>query len=271
MTTEAATPPVDTSTPASAQTQQVANNELAPDAIAPEVIEPKAPKTLEQLQAELDAANRDKKRMQRGINRRTAALAEERARNQLTPKQHSDDNRADDGETVSLTKAELQRQIRDEAQRLAPTLSHQAAEVERRQGVIDSLTKTLGSQKFDQLASDLDEAFGGLQDRSGSPKAALEAVFEADNPAQVIEYLADPEHADEADAISRMGPVQAGKAVARLEDRLKAEKTKAAPQASSAPAPLERLRGVSPANKALADLDGEAFAKRRREQIKNRM
>lgn len=153
---------------------------------------------------------------------------------------------------------------------MAPQVREQAAEIERRQGVIQSLTKTWGQEKFDSVASELDDALGGLADRAGNPKPAIEAVFEADNPAQVIEYLADPEHAADAENLSRMGPVQAGKFIARLEDRIKTEQAKAKPQPSSAAAPLERIRGAPPASKALADLDDEAFAKRRREQIKNR-
>lgn len=266
MSTDTATPEADLSAVASTGEDTSNTDPAAPAAET----KPEAAKTPEQLR--IEQLERDNKRMQRGIDRRTRQLAEERARNQLTPKRQSGDNDpGSDGDTVSLTKAELQRQIREEAARLAPTLSEQTAEVERRQGVIASLTKTLGPEKFDQLASDLDDAFGGLQDSSGRPKPALEAVFEADNPAHVIEYLADPEHADEAEALSRMSPVQAGKAVARLEDKLKAAAAEAKPKPSSAPEPLERIRGTGAiGSRALNDLDGDDFDKRRREQIKNR-
>lgn len=250
MNTETATPQAPEA-PASVEADKTAAPTEIVETTAEQTPEPteakddKPKKTAEQLEAELEAARRDVKRMQRGIDRRTRALAEERMRNQLAAPQSQTQNApassADD--TVSLTRAELERRVREEAERLAPTLREQAAEVERRQGVIDTLGKQWGTEKFNQVASDLDDALGGLADSSGHPKAAVEAVFEADDPARVIEYLADPDNADEADRLSRMGPVQAGKAIARLEDKLKAEKAKERPQPSRAAAPLEPVRG----------------------------
>jgi hypothetical protein len=188
---------------------------------------------------------REIERLRRGIDRRTRQLAELRAERGLTREPMQENNRADagDSEPLSLTRAELAEMVKAEAQRLAPTLREQAAEVERRQGVIESLAKTWGQERFDALASDLDDAMGGLTDRDGKPKAAIEAVFEADQPARLIEWLADPDNADEAERISRMSAVQAGKAVARLEDRLKSEDAKTKPKASKAPPPLEAVRG----------------------------
>lgn len=263
MTTEAATPQADTLAPASGQPAADTPAINAADGYAKpgldesgtgqaaaaaegEQAPAKPARTLEQLQADLDAQTRINRRLQRGIDRRTAMLADERAQRQLTTPAQGTDNRpaADDSETVSLTKAELTQRIRDEAARLAPTMREQAAEVERRQGVIQSLEKSWGKEKFDTLASDLEDAFGTLTDRSGKPIAALEAVFEADAPAQVIEYLADPDNADEAERISKLGAVQAGKAIARLEDSLKAKAALAKPQPSNAPAPLEAIRST---------------------------
>jgi hypothetical protein len=268
MTTETATPVADTPAAASEATTQQPADAGTDQAASPESAAETPEPTPEQLKAELEQLRRDKARMQRGIDRRTRQLAEERARKEFAqPRAH---NPADDEDTVSLTRAELDQRIREEAQRLAPQVREQAAEIERRQGVIQSLTKTWGQEKFDSIAADLDDALGGLADRSGNPKPAVEAVFEADSPAQVIEYLADPAHAADAESLARMGPVQAGKFIARLEDRIKAEKAKAEPKPSSAAAPLERLRGVAPASKALADMSYEEFVKKRREQIKHR-
>jgi hypothetical protein len=210
--------------------------------------------------------------LQRAVDRKTRQLAEFRAREGLTRDRQDQDNRpsADDGEPVTLSRAELEAMVNERATKLAPAAAEQAAEAKRRKGVVEGLAKTWGQERFDELASDLDDAFGGLADRAGRPKPATEAVFEADDPKAVIEYLADPEHTDESEAIARMTAVQAGKAIARLEDRLKAEKAKAKPKASNAPAPLEPVRGAGPAKTALADLEGAAFDAKRREQIKNR-
>lgn len=208
---------------------------------------PKPEKTPEQR--EID-------RLRRGIDRRTRQLAEARARLEMgsglqrEQQQAHNDGAADDSQPLSLTRAQIRELVTAEAAKLAPTLNEQAAEAQRRQGVIESLAKTWGKDKFDEVASDLDEAFDGLADRSGRPKPATEAVFEADEPAKVIEYLSSPEHADEAERISRMSAVQAGKAIARLEDRIKADEAKAKPQASKAPAPLEPIQGKGGASEA---------------------
>lgn len=215
---------------------------------------------------------REIERLRRGIDRRTRQLAELRAREQLTRQPIGDTNgsSADDSQPLSLTRAELAQIVKAEALKLAPTVAEQRSEVQRRQGVIESLAKTWGQQKFDEVASDLDEVFGGLQDASGNPKPAIEAVFEADDPVKVIEWLADPENADEAERISKLSAVRAGREIARLEIKLKAESDKLKPRVSKAPAPLEPVKGAGPVSKTLADLPFDQFVKRRREMIRNR-
>lgn len=211
-------------------------------------------------------------RLRRGIDRRTRQLSDARAQLDLTrgEKQSNYEHQQDDSEPLSLTRAQIAELVNAEAQKLAPTLREQAAEVERRQSVVQSLAKTWGQERFDEVSSDLDDIFGGLTDRSGKPKAAIEAVFESDSPAAVIEWLTDPENANEAERISTLNSVQAGRAIAKLEVKLAAESAKAKPQASKAPAPLEAVKGGGPANKSLAQLSGDDFNKRRQEQIKNR-
>jgi hypothetical protein len=158
--------------------------------------------------------------------------------------------------------------VKAEAAKLAPTLRDQATEAERRQSVVQTLAKTWGQERFNELASDLDDVFGGLADSSGKPKPATEAVFEADEPAKVIEWLADPENHEESERIARMTAVQAGKAIAKLEAKLASAAPKPIP--SKAAAPLEALRGQGKTEKKLADLSGKEFAERRRRQIAQR-
>ena len=147
----------------------------------------------------------------------------------------------------------------------------QAAEEERRQGVIQSLAKTWGKERFDELSSDLDDAFGGLADRSGKPKPALEAVFEADEPARVIEYLADPDNIDEAESLARMSAAQAGRAIAKLEAKLSATPAKDKPKASKVPAPLEPVRGQGAVSTAPDPADTKAWIRWRNEQERKGM
>lgn len=210
--------------------------------------EGESPKVEEQPKPEKTPEQREIDRLRRGIDRRTRQLAEERARNSQRDLTNSQKDvnypqSADDSEPLSLTRAQLREMVKAEAAQLAPTLRTEAAEAERRASVVQSLAKTWGQEKFDEVASDLDDAFGGLTDRSGKPKPAIEAVFEADEPAKVIEWLSSPDNIDEAERISKLSAVQAGKAIAKLEAKLSADAAKDKPKASKAPAPLEAVRG----------------------------
>jgi hypothetical protein len=222
---------------------------------------PKVEKTPEQR--EID-------RLRRAIDRKTRQLAETRAAAALTRESARANNSEseEDSTPLSLTRAQLAEMVKAEAAKLAPTLRNEADEVERRRSVVQALAKTWGQERFDEVASDLDEAFGGLTDSKGKPKPATEAVFEADEPAKVIEWLADPENSEEAERIARMSAVQAGKAIAKLEAKLATAAPKPIP--SKAPAPLEALRGQGKTEKRLSDLSGKEFAERRRRQIAQR-
>jgi hypothetical protein len=182
-------------------------------------------------------------RLRRRVDNLTRQKYELRAAAPAAAPQQQQPSQADDDEPVTLTRAELQQRIAEQAKQLAPTMREQQAEVERRHAVVTSLAKEWGPEKFDTLSAELDEAFGGLADRSGMPKPATDAIFQADNPKDVIEYLTDPDNADEADRISKMPALQAGRAIARLEDKLAGAKAKSAPKPSNAPQPLEPARG----------------------------
>lgn len=196
--------------------------------------EPKKEKTAEQREIE---------RLRRRVDNLTRQKYELRAATPAAAPQQHENNQVDDDEPVTLTRAELQRQIAEQAQKLAPTMREQQAEAERRHGVVTSLAKEWGQEKFDNLSAELDDAFGGLVDRRGAPKPATDAIFEADNPKDVIEYLTDPDNADEAASLSSMSALQAGRAIARIEQKIEAAKSKAKPKPSNAPAPLEPVRG----------------------------
>lgn len=195
---------------------------------------------------------RERERMQRGIDRKTRQAAEARAEaaalrreldNLRANTQAPNNGSKDEDEPVSLSRAELNEMVKREAEKLAPTLKEQQAEIEHRRGIVEGLAREFGQERFDALAADLDEALGGLADRSGKPRPATDAIFEADDPKAVIEYLADEDNAEDAEKLARMNPVQAGKFIARLEDRLAAQKAANKPQASNAPKPLEPIRG----------------------------
>ena len=197
----------------------------------------------QQAKPEKSPEQREIERLRRAIDRKTRLLADERVRNVAPQRQERDtSSSAEDGQTYQLTQAQIDELVNQRATQLAPTLREQAAQVEHRTGVAQALLKTWGKEKFDEITSDLDDVFDGLADQRGKFKPAMEAIFEADSPAAVIEYLRDPENNEEAESISRMSAAQAGKAIAKLEARLAAEVAKNKPKASNAPAPLETVR-----------------------------
>lgn len=263
MQTENALPGADTSAAASASDQNVVEGAAAEVSEESQAAETKP---AQESKPEKTPEQREIDRLRRGIDRKTRQLAEARAHANLTraPVERTNHQSADDSEPLSLTRAQIDELVKAEAAKLAPTLRDQAAEVERRTGVVQGLAKAWGQERFDELASDLDDAFGGLMDRDGRPRPAAEAIFEADEPARVIEYLADPDNADEAERISRMSAAQAGKAIAKLEAKLAATPAKNKPAASKAPAPLEAIRGAGPASKSPAQMSDAEYAKWRK-------
>lgn len=202
--------------------------------------------------AEKSDAEREADRLRRAIDRKTRQREEARAeaaqlRRELeqlrtTQSRATIEHTSETDEPLTLSRAELAQMVKAEAEKLAPTLKQQEAEIEHRRKVIDGLAKELGQERFDALAEDLDEALGGLQ-RNGRMTPAAEAIFAADDPQAVMKYLGNPENADEAEAIGRMDPIRAAKAITRLETKLEHAKAEAKPQRSKADPPVEPARG----------------------------
>lgn len=176
----------------------------------------------------------------------------------------------DDSDSLSLSRQELAALIEQEAKKLAPKIKEQETVIEQRRRVAEGLAKDWGQERFNALAADLDAAFDGLTDPRGQPKAAADAIFEADDPKGVIEYLADPDNAAEAAAIARMSAVQAGRAIAKLENKLEAKKTTDKPKPSSAPEPIESDRGRGKIVNDPSTMSDAEFAAWRRRQIAQR-
>lgn len=213
--------------------------------------EQEEPKAEDKPKAEKTESERENERLRRGLDRKTRQREEARAEAQQLRQELSrlrgdgggDKNATQqDDEPLTLSRAQLDQMVNERAEKLAPTLRQQSAEIEHRKTVIESLAKDLGQERFDALAEDLDEALGGLQ-RNGKVTPAADAIFAADDPQAVIKYLADPDNADEAEAIGRLDPIRAGRAIAKLEGKIEQAKAAGKPQRSKAPEPIEPSRG----------------------------
>ncbi len=194
--------------------------------------------------------------------------ARERARQleqRLQPSAISDTNQSDaeDSDRLSLSRAELQQMIEREAKRLAPSLKEQQEAIESRQKVAQSLLTELGPDKYEELTDDLADLL---------PPDAQLLVLETDSPRALIEYLTDPENESQTKALGKLPPHQQGLKLGLLAAQLKAKRSRDKPLPSKAPAPIEPVKSQGDASrKPLALLEGEEFAKRRREQIAARL
>lgn len=263
------------SEPAANEVEQAAAS--APEQTAEQPAEPAPEQAKQEDKPAKTPEQREIDRMRRKIDRlvrqreELRALTQQQPRGLAQPQQDVDNGHdASDSDTLTLSRAEAARLIELRARELAPRLTEQQAVIEHRQKVVGRLAAEWGQEKFDALASDLDDAFGGLRGTDNVPRPAVEAIFEADDPKALIEHLADPEHSDEAAALSRMSAVAAGRAIARLEAKLAEQKAKAKPEPSKVPAPIEAVRGTGSVTKDPSEMTDAEFAKWRRAQIKSR-
>jgi len=210
---------------------------------------------------------RNMERSLRHAQRQLGALQE---RLQYTQTSGNNQPAQDDSELLSLSRQDLERLVQDEARKLAPVLKDQETVIEQRRRVAEGLAKEWGQDGFNARAQDLDAAFNGLTTADKSPKPAVDAIFEAEKPAAIIEYLTDPDNASEAEAISRMSAVQAGRAIARLEMKLSA-KVPDKPQPSKAPAPIENERGQGKIVSDPSQMSDKEFILWRKRQIAQRL
>lgn len=260
--------PTPEATPETKALNQAIDSQESENKDPADVAAAEAAKTAEEApKKERTPEEREIQRLRRRVDTLTKRLYQ--GQNQPTPLQNekkadTSETEQSDSEPLSLSRKELQELIEKRARELAPEVQQQESEIEHRRGVVKKLAKDWGQEKFDAYASDLDDAFGGLA-VNGRPRPATDAIFEADNPRALIEYLADPENAVEAESLSRMSAVQAGRAITQLEQKLNNK-----PKPSKVPPPIEEVRGQGTTPKSLFDLSGDEFAKRRRKQIESR-
>lgn len=236
-----------TSEPAAAdEAQQTTELESAPEAEQPEgEAKPEGEEKAEgeeKPKKEKTPEQREIDRLRRRVDNLTRQKYELRANMEGGAKVQQNSPQ-DDGDTVTLTKAQLQEIIAEQAKGLAPAISKQEAETQRRSGMLKSLEESWGREKFDSLSEELDEALGGMFDANNAPRPAAEALFYSDDMQGVIEYLTDPDNSEEARKFSNLSAVQAGREIVRIEQRLKDAREKAKAKPSNAPRPIESVKG----------------------------
>lgn len=166
-----------------------------------------------------------------------------------------------DGDKLTLSRSELDRIVKEQAERLAPTIRSKAEEEAKLKSAAIALQKSLGVDEFEQLASDLASVFDNDKQL---------AVLRTDAPADILRYLTDPDNADEAENIGRMDSFDAGRAIAKIEAKL-ASKREQKPQPSKAAAPIEAARGTGTMTRDYNTIaDDAAWYEARRQARMNR-
>jgi len=143
------------------------------------------------------------------------------------------DTSGDGGETLQLTRAELQERIRAEAERLAPTINAEQSRQKQLQTAAVAARKELG-ERFEELTDDLAAVL---------PAPKQLRVLTAEKPAALIQYLTDSENAAEAEALRGMDDFDFGRALSRLESKAYASQATQQPQRSNAATPVDATRG----------------------------
>jgi hypothetical protein len=99
-------------------------------------------------------------------------------------------------------------------------------------------------------------------DRKGAPTGFLKAILECEAPEKVVHHLG--KNPDELADLEGLTPSQLGRRLAKLEEKLQEDATV---EKSDSPEPLTPVKPKAAASRALRDLSGDAFEKRRREQV----
>jgi beta-glucosidase-like glycosyl hydrolase len=223
----------------------------------PEVAEPEVD-TPEQAQEDRpDEADKSLKRMERRIQRLTAAKYQTQAEAQQAK-----------AEADALRQKLAQYEQPEEKAGPDPiALAREIAKIEKIAERSNTIAREGAKrfQAFDKAVQAVAREIGPLFDQVGRTTGLGEAVLSADDPAAVLHAIGtDPDLAGE---LSEMTTIQQVRRIARLETEL--GKTPE-PKASTAPKPIAPVKGAGGGNKDPSQMSDAEFAQWRRDQIKAR-
>lgn len=224
-----------------------------PEVAAPETAEPEAQADAEQPEA--DDREKALKRMERRIQRLTAARYEAEARAKAAAE-----------EAQRFREQFQQPEAQQEIDPIA--LADVIARVRETTAKANQIAK-VGSEKFQNFGEavrTLNEEAGPLFNQRGLPTALGEAVFESEDPAALLHHLgSNPEVAAELHGLT---PVQLARRIARIEAQM-AEPPK--PKVSQAPKAIKPLTASRPsAGEPSADMPIDEWMRLRSEQLQKR-
>lgn len=188
---------------------------------------------------ELTAEQKEIYALKRRIGRLTNQKAQAEAQIELTRKETAERARA--AETPEGAEAEKPPQLTDEeVDKRARALS---AQREEQRTLTENVEKTIKAGRkafkdFDAKTAVVDEEIGGFADAHGRLRPLTAAIFDADQPHELISYLA--EHPEEAAELAEMPPIRQIRRIAQIE--IEMGKT-SKPKPSGAPKPITPVKG----------------------------
>lgn len=228
-----------------------------------EVVTPETDTQTEKPETQEDPAAKSLKRLERRIDRVTAARYQAEAEREQARQEAAE------------LKARLQqfeqhedtpRQPQIDPVQLANEIATVREITARSNAIAKEGEAKFGKTEFAQALRTVQEEAGSLFTQKGTPTPIGEAVLSADDPAALLHYLGtNPEAASE---LADLTPVQAARRIARLEIEMSKP---VAPKQSNAPKPISPVRASSAASSGLTDdLPADEWAKRFRAQRNSR-
>lgn len=233
-----------------ATSEQIANT--TPEVATPESSAEEQGQQTEKPEA--DDSDKSLKRLQRRVDRVTAARYQAEARAQQLEEQ--------------LARFQQQAQPEGEAQQVDPyELAKQIATAERiterSNAVYRDGVKAHGDAFMQSVAAVQDEA-GPLFDKRGLATPLGEAILDADKPADLLAYIG--KNPDIAESLQGLSAAQLGRRIASIE----AQMVKPEPKASKAPLPLEPVKASGKVQKSPSEMTDAEFSAYRKAQIAKR-
>lgn len=253
-------------TESSAAPDVAANTATSEPVVTPEVTTPEigATSTPETDARPDDGNDADKslRRMQRRVDRVTAARYQAEARAQQLEEQlarYQQQAQPEEGERQSIDPARMDEIVSQKAREIARV--EQVAE--RSNKAFESGVKSFGEAFKASVAAVIDEA-GPLIDPKGLPTSLGEAILDSDEPAKLLHYLG--QNPDAAESLRGLTAAQLGRRIERIEASMKQPGT----TPSKAPKPLEPIKGRGEVSKDPTEMSDKEFAAWRKAQIAKR-